>query len=221
MGTNYSFRKANINDAGFLADVIIGAEKSMTSNMGLARIFDLSEMDIKKYIIAMLEEEADGCEFSISSYFIVQYNDKLVAASGGWLECYYDNMPSSLVKSNLIGFTLPRESVLKAQNKFEIVKGLQFIREKGAYQLEYLYVDPDHRGKELSQQLLQMHFDYARQLDPGIKKAQAQPYESNKSSIRMLEKSGFRSVQWFTSQHDEVLNYLPFNVKILMEKSFQ
>jgi hypothetical protein len=47
MDTNYSMRKAMNSDADFLADVIIGAEKSMTANLGLATVFELTEEKIK------------------------------------------------------------------------------------------------------------------------------------------------------------------------------
>ncbi|MCJ7448009.1 MAG: GNAT family N-acetyltransferase [Bacteroidales bacterium] len=219
MDTNYSIRRATIKDVTFLADVIIGAEKSLTENIGLATVFELSEERLRQLIIAMLEEEVDGCEFSISSFFVTCYKEKPVAAIGGWLECYYDNMPSSLIKSNLIGFVFPRENILKAQEKSDIIKGLQFEREKGTYQLEYGYVAPNHRGKEIFNQLMKIHLDYAKQLDPNVKKAQTQAFENNKSAIITLEQIGFRFVKKFVSQNKDILNYMPFNVKVLMEKS--
>ena len=70
MESEYVIRKATINDANFLADVIIGAEKSLTENLGLANFFELTEEEVKELIIKMLEEEVDGCDFSISSFFI-------------------------------------------------------------------------------------------------------------------------------------------------------
>ena len=57
----YIIRKATLNDVEFIATVIIEAEKSMTNNFGLANFFELSEEDIRKYIIQILEEEVDGC----------------------------------------------------------------------------------------------------------------------------------------------------------------
>ena len=66
----YIIRKATLDDVEFIATVIIEAEKSMTNNFGLANFFELSEEDIRKYIIQILEEEVDGCEFSLSSFFV-------------------------------------------------------------------------------------------------------------------------------------------------------
>ena len=218
---DYSIRKATLGDVAFIAEVIVGAEKSMTDKLGLGTIFDLSEERLKQLLISMLEEEVDGCEFSLSSFFVTLNKGKTVAAMGGWLEGYYDNIPSSLIKSNLISYFFSREKILKAQEKSEIIKGLQLEREKGTYQLEYVYVDPDHRGKELTKYLQEAHFAYAKQLYPGIKKVQAQEFESNLSSIRTLEKAGFKLAKKHVSYDENILNYLPFNVKVLMEKSIQ
>jgi len=220
MDPQYSIRKATIKDADFIADVIIGAEKSLTDNLGLANFFELSEEKVKELIIAMLEEEVDGCEFSISSFFINCYGDKPVAALGGWLEGYHDGMSSTLLKSNLISATFPRESIIKAQAKFEIIKEmLQIERPKGTYQLEYIFVDDEHRGKRLTQQLMDVHLDYAKQLDPNVKVAQLSCFENNASIIKAHERNGYQRIKRYVCDNTEILNYLPFNVKVLLEKT--
>jgi hypothetical protein len=218
MDPDYTIRKATFYDTEFLADVIIGAEKSLTNNLGLATFFELTEAELKEFIISMLKEEVDGCEFSISSFFVACYEEKPIAALGGWLEGYFDNMPSSLLKSNLIGYTFPKENIMKAQAKFEIIKDLQFEREMGAYQLEYSYVDGAHRGKRLTQQLMKVHLEYAKQLDPNVKKAQLQPFENNEIIIKVHEGSGYQIVRRYVSHHKDILKYMPYNVKVLMEK---
>jgi ribosomal protein S18 acetylase RimI-like enzyme len=167
----------------------------------------------------MLEEEVDGCEFSVSSFFIACYKDKPVAALGGWLEGYYDNMPSSLLKSNLIGFTFPKENVIKAQSKLEIIKDIQIERDMGAYQLEYSFVDNAHRGKKLTRKLMKKHLVYAKQLDPNVKKAQLHVFENNNVITKVHEGSGYRIVKRYVSNNKDIFNYLPYNVKLLMEKS--
>ena len=54
----YIIRKATLNDVEFIADVIIEAEKSMTNNFGLANFFEMTESEIRKCIIQILEEES-------------------------------------------------------------------------------------------------------------------------------------------------------------------
>jgi len=218
MNKDYSIRKATINDVNFLTDVVIGAEKSMTDNLGLAKFFDVTEEHLRSLIISMFEEEVDGCEFSISSFFVACYKNKPVAALSGWLEAYYDNMQSSLLKSNLINTTFPKESIIKGVSNFEIIKDIQFERKKNAYQFEYSYVDSKHRGRYLINKLIDAHLDFAKKLSSDVKKAQLQPFENNLNIIKTVELSGFHFVKRFESKNKEILNYFPYNVKLLMEK---
>ncbi len=221
MDTNYIIRKATINDVDFLADVIIGAEKSLTDNLGIAKFFDLTEEKVKELLIAMLEEKVDGCDFSISSFFIAWYGNKPVGALGGWIEGYYDDMSSNILKSNLISFIFPKENVVKAQAKMEIIKEMLDIeRPKGTYQLEYIYVDNEHRGKRITQQLMDVHLAYAKQLDSNITKAQLSCFENNESIIKAHERNGYLRIKRYVCDNKEILNYLPYNVKVLLEKIF-
>lgn len=215
----YTFRKACIWDADFLADVIIGAEKSFTNNLGLAKFFELSEEKVRELIIKMLQEEIDGCEFSVSSFFIALYKEKPVGAVGGWLEGFDGRAPSNMIKSNLISFIFPKENVAKAQVKLAIIKEmLQIERPLGTYQIEYGYVDNDHRGKRITNKLMDLHFAYAKQLDPNVTQVQVSCFETNQTSIKMHQKNGFQIIDRFVCDNQEILEYLPFNVKILLEK---
>jgi len=220
MESEYSIRKATIKDVDFLADVIIGAEKSLTDNLGLANFFEVTEEEVKKYIIAMLQEEVDGCDFSISSFFIAWYGDKPVGALGGWIEGYH-GLSSNILKSNLITYVFPAEKVIKAQAKMEMIKEmLQIERPIGTYQLEYIYVDNDHRGKRITQQLMDVHLAYAKELDPHVTRAQLSCFENNQSIIKAHERNGYVRMKRYVCENEEILNYLPFNVKVLLEKTF-
>ncbi len=221
MYPEYSIRKATINDVAFLADVIIGAEKSLTDNLGLANFFELSEEKVKELIITMLEEEVDGCDFSISSFFIAWYGDKPVGALGGWVEGYFNGMSSNLLKANLISFVFPKENVEKAQAKMQIIKEMLNIeRPMGTYQLEYVFVDNDHRGKRITQQLMDVHLAYAKQLDHNVSRAQLSCFENNESIIKAHERNGYQRMKRYVCDNKDILNYLPFNVKVLLEKTF-
>jgi len=221
MESEYSIRKATIKDVDFLAEVIIGAEKSLTNNLGIANFFELTEEKVKELIIAMLEEEVDGCDFSISSFFIAFYGEKPVGALGGWIEGYFDGMSSNLLKSNLISFNFPKENLQKAQGKMDMIQEMLHIeRPMGTYQLEYVYVDSDHRGKRITQQLMDVHLAYAKQMDPNVTKAQLSCFENNESIIRAHERNGYQRIKRYVCDNEDILKYLPFNVKVLLEKTF-
>lgn len=220
MDTEYEIRQATIKDVDFLADVIIGAEKSFTNNLGLAKFFELSEEEVKKYIVAMLEEEVDGCEFSVSSFFIAFYGEKPVGAVGGWMEGYHNDMSSNILKSNLIKFVFPKESVIKAQAKLEMIKEmLQIERPMGTYQIEYGYVDNEHRGKRLTDRLMEAHRVKANQLDPNVTVMQVSCFETNQTSIKMHQKNGFLVVKKYVCDNQDIFYYMPHNVKVLLEKA--
>jgi len=218
--SKYIIRKATLDDVDFVTKVIIEAEKSMTNNFGLANFFEMSEDEIEGYLKQILEEEVDGCEFSLSSFFIAEYEGEAVSALGGWLEGYFDEMPSEILKSNLVGFVFPRENVLKTANKTDIVRALQIPREMGTYQLEYSYTRDDHRGHRLIQRLMMAHLAHAKELNPEIKKAQLHVFENNPTIIKVHERSGFHIAKRFVSDNPKALEYYPYNVELLMERDF-
>lgn len=214
----YIIRKATLDDVDFVVTVIVEAEKSMTNNLGLANFFDMTEDEIKKCLRSILEEEVDGCEFSLSSFFVAEYEGECVSALGGWLEGYYDDMPSAIIKSNLVGYVFPKEKVLQTRGKSEIVKALQIEREMGTYQLEYSYTRDDHRGHRLIQRLMMAHLSYAKEISPTVKKAQLHVFENNATIIKVHERSGYHIAKRFVSDNPLALQYYPYNVELLMEK---
>lgn len=163
--------RATNNDIDFITDTIVAAEKSGTDNFGLAKLFGVDEETMKGYIHAMLDEEVDGCEMSLSSFLVARHEGKPVAAFAGWVEgCNEDDMPSSLLKSNLIGYVLPQESLMRSREQADVVRPLQIEREEGAYQLEYSYTLPEYRGKGLMKQIINSHIaDYQKNTPPHVR----------------------------------------------------
>ena len=92
----YIIRKAALKDISFLADIVIAAEKGNSDKLSYSTLFNLSEKKVKELIIAMFEEEIDGCEFSLSSYLITEYNGLPVAGFGAWVEGLSENTPSKI-----------------------------------------------------------------------------------------------------------------------------
>jgi ribosomal protein S18 acetylase RimI-like enzyme len=215
---NYIIRKATLNDLSFLAETIIAAEKSNTEKLSLSTLFNLSEATVKEKIIAILEEEIDGCEFSVSSFLIVEYNGNPVAALGGWIECLAEEIPSKILKSNLIGFIFPKESIKFLQTHSNIIENMQIERESYCLQLEYLYVDSAHRGKRLAELLIKEHIQNALSVYPKFGKVQLQVFNNNHSAIKLYERIGFRIVKSYKSNNNRILDFLPSNEKLLMEK---
>jgi len=211
-------RKATIEDIDFLVDTIVSAEKSGTNNFGLAKLFDITEEEMRMFIRAILDEEIDGCEFSVSSFIVAEIRGKVVSAFAGWVEGQNeDGLPSAILKSNLIGYCLPLENVKKSQAKYDIVRPLQIEREEGTYQLEYSYTLPDYRGKGFLGQIIGAHEKKALLI--GVKKIQVHVFDNNPAAIKSYENNGFAVVRRFESDNPETSSFFPSNVELLMEKN--
>jgi len=211
-----TIRSATLADIPFIVETIVSAEKSNSPRMGLATLFAQSEERTRELIAAMLEEEVDGCEFSVSSFLIAEVAGSTAAALAGWVEGQEEDMPSGLLKANLIGFTFPAVSIAALREKGPIISGVQIEREKGALQIEYLHVDPMHRGKGLAAALINAHIGRSE-----VSKAQIQAFADNAVAIRLYRKLGFEETRTYTSTHPDTLHYLPHHSKILLERQIR
>lgn len=210
-------RPATLDDVEFIATTIIEAEKSSTDKIGPANYFEVTEDDYRKYLIQMLEEEIDGCEISISSFVVAEYEGEIVAARGGWLEGdNEDHASSSMLKSNLFAYILPKENLMKGQCKYDIVKDIMIEREMGTYQLENSYTKVEFRGLHIMGLLDAYHIDIA--IKKGVKKIQAHVSKENEKSLRACERSGFHVVRYYTSHHPQVKEYYPDDTMVLLER---
>lgn len=217
MNEDVIIRRATINDIDFLTDTIVAAEKSDTDNFGLAKLFELSEEEMRECIKAILGEEIEGCEFSVSSFLVAEKHGKIVSAFAGWIEGQNeDELPSAILKSNLVGYCLPIENVKSSQNKSDIVRPLQIEREEGTYQLEYSYTLPNYRGQGILGAIIEAHEKEAKA--NGVSKIQVHVFDNNPAAIKSYEKKGFKETRRFESCHPETSSYFPSNVELLMEK---
>ena len=215
---DYLVRKASMEDVPFLSDTIIAAEKSNSGNLSFSSLFNLSEAEVKSLFIKMLNEEIDGCEFSVSSFLVVEYNLNVVAAMGAWIEAFNGNLPSSILKANLISYIFPKESMQFLKSKVPIINSLQIEREKNALQLEYSFVAEEHRGKGLYSALTHKLIEKAVIEYPGLKKIQFQVFRNTPQVIGFFQKQNYKIVKVYKSEHPEILTYLPHSEKLLMEK---
>lgn len=214
---NLIIRPATLEDIDFVVTAIIEAEKSSTDKIGPANYFEITEADYRKYLIQMLEEEIDGCEISINNFVVAEYDGEIVAAQSGWLEGdNEDCSSSSMIKSNLFAYFLPKENLLKGQCKYDIIKGLMIERGMGVYQLEYSYTKPEFRGYHIMTMLDAYHFKKAK--EKGAKKIQVHVSKGNKKALKARERSGFHAVEYFTSSHPQVKEYYPDDTIVLFER---
>jgi hypothetical protein len=219
--SEYKIRNAELKDCPFLAEVIIAAEKGNSSNLSYSTFFNLPESKINDLIIAMLEEEIDGCEFSLSSYLVTDYDGIPVAALGGWIEGYGENTSSKIIKSNLISFTFPKDSIHTLISNTEKISDILIDREKMTLQLEYGYIIKEQRGNKLLIPLIDKHIENALRIYPDLSKAQFQCFGNTTQVIKLFTSLGYHVAKQVQSNYEGIFNYLPDKVKLLMEKNLK
>lgn len=213
--TDYLIRKASLRDISFLVEAIIGAEKSGTERCGLALLFNLTEGQLKKVLTSILEEDVDGCEYSLSSFYVVEdQKQKLCAALSAWVEMENeDGAESAFLKSNLLNYYIPKENIKIGFDRANIINDIQIKRTPGVIQIENVYVAKDSRGKGLLHLLLSgVASDYDRSL------MDTQVFGNNEAALKAYDKLGFKEIQRYTSSQVETMKYLPYWTKILLEK---
>lgn len=213
MTSNYNIRNATINDVDFIIDAIIEAEKSGSNKLSYSTIFNLTETEVREIIRSMLLEEIDGCEFSISNYIIAEKNNELAGTIGAWVE--KKESPSFIVKSNLLGYYLPKESLKFALEESKIASELVIEHVIGALSLVVVYVNPNHRGKNLFKILTDEHIKKHH----GIKELAIQVMANNTYAIRSYERYGFKKYIAKKCNDMKIMKYLPYYEKILLKKT--
>lgn len=216
--SDYTIRNAEKKDIPFIAHAIIAAEKGRSDKLSFSTLFNLPENEVKQLIIVMLEEEVDGCELSLSSFLVIDNNNEPIAACSTWIEGFGENMPSKILKSNLILNTFGKESIEFFKTKANIVKDILMEREPLTLQLEYLYITDKHIGKGLDSEFILKSQQKALESFPALQKIQGQLFKNNIFAIIALRKKNFNIARSCKSDNAEILNYLPFNEKLLMEK---
>jgi hypothetical protein len=216
----YLIRDAVKEDIPFLADVVIAAEKGGSDKLSFSTLFNLTENEVKDLLIAIFEEEIDGCELSVSSFLVAEYNGELVAASGAWIEKFDGGLSSQILKSNLISYTFTKESIAFLKTKSDIIKDILIEREPLTLQFEYLYIKQDYAGRGIDIELVQKNEKKAVEKYPRLKKAQCQLFKNNIFAVKMAIKKDFKIVRTYKAADSNILDYLAGDEKILMEKIY-
>jgi ribosomal protein S18 acetylase RimI-like enzyme len=210
--SDYIVREATLDDAGYIAKAIIEAEKSGSSVLSYSTVFNISEEQVKDILINILNEEIDGCEFSISSYLVAEIDNNVAGTIGAWVENKKE--PSSFIKSNMLGYYLPESSISFASKEAKVTSELIIDHVEGALSIVVAYISPEHRGKKLFGLLTDAHI----KRNPGITELSLQVMANNLPAIRSYEKYGFTVCLSKKTDDERILKFLPYNEKLLMKK---
>jgi len=209
-------RPASLDDLPFLVQTIIEAEKSGSDILTYTTIFGLTEAEARKYITLMLEEEIDGCEFSVSGFLLAELDGNVVGAVCAWKEGDED-LPSATLKSNLIRYTLPDESFNNIIKLDAILSEIRIECITNSIQIGLVYVSEIARGKGLvgklvTESIKQLATDPTQPEDVYI-----QVYGNNYAAIKAYERIGFETVLTKTATNSNITNYLPSTSRLMMK----
>jgi ribosomal protein S18 acetylase RimI-like enzyme len=218
--SNFFYRKATIDDIPFVVDTIIEAEKSGTDILTYSTIFGLSEKDTRNYLADMLAEEIDGCELSISSFLLAEADRKIVAAVAAWVEGI-EGMPSTVLKGNLLNYSLPKDAIEKALTLNSIVRDIHIEYIQNSIQIGLVYVSEAYRGMNLVSLLIDNQINKLKQIISEPNGIYVQVFGNNLAAIKAYEKAGFKKVSVKESSNKDILNYMPSNIKVLMKRESQ
>jgi len=219
-GEDYILRDAKLEDCEFLAETIVQSEMSGTGKCGMAYLYDLTVDELKGYLVKMLEEEIDGCEISLSSFMVIEHKGEPVAAAGGWVEGYNeDELPSAILKANLCAYCLPKENILKSQERIQVIRDLQTEREYGTLQYEYSYVKKDYRGLFLNDSIIEAITKKNKNKFPNITKTQSHVFISNKA-VMMANKLGGKTIALqLKSTNPNTIEHFPSDTLVVFESN--
>jgi len=211
-------RRAAPKDRDFLVEAIIEAEKSGAQRISYCEIFSLTEDEVRALLASILDEDFEGQELCISGFLVAEVDGEYAGAACAWIEGESE-MPSALIKANLLHHFLDAEKLERARPWFARLEALAIARKSGAAQLESIYVRAPHRGRGITGRILDEQLSLLRGRVPGLAKAQIILVDQNDRALRAYQKLGFRVALERRSEDPMLLSIVPGGVKILMEKT--
>jgi predicted GNAT family acetyltransferase len=214
---NVMIRRATADDRNFIVEAIIAAEKSNSSVLSYAGIFDLTEAAVADLLIQALEEEVEGQEICTAHFLVAEINDKLAAACASWIEAK-EGVSSGQIKANLLFHLLGKTVWEQSANRLKAIAETSLERTPGAVQLEAVYTRPEFRGKGLTAKVICEHLRLHSAQPPAPTKAQVILLKANTIAAGVYRKIGFEKIAEQAGTSALLRHILPSPVKIMMQK---
>lgn len=213
-----SIRRATANDVDFLVETIINAEKSGTERLSYSTIFKLSEEQVGVVLKEMISENEGYCELSIDPFLIAEVDGERASAVAAWIEGE-DDIPSAIVKANLLFSCMPPTALASLREVSAILEEVHIPRVNGTLQLESIYTVSKYRGLGLAKLLIDHHVNDAKQSSPELNRAQIILSDINESALKAYKKADFELTLHKKSEHPLVKEILPSGGNYSLEKT--
>jgi ribosomal protein S18 acetylase RimI-like enzyme len=212
-------RHADLKDIEFVRKAIIESEKSGTDRLIYTKIFSIPEIEVKEIIRNVLKENITGQQYCLSNFLISEIDGEYAGASCSWVEGE-TGLSSSIIRANLLLDFIDHNNFATAKSLLKIANEIGFPRKTGAIQIENVFVENKFRGKGISGYLIEKHIQnqIRKTLIPKVQIILA---KTNENALKSYIKSGFHITAERTSDKKEILDILPSNTNILMEKEIK
>ena len=213
----FIFLEATVGDIPFIVTTIIEAEKSGTDKLPYSTIFGLTEEEVRISLEDILLEEIHGCELSLSSFIVAEYNGQTAGAISAWIEAN-DGIPSTVVKGNLLHHILPKKCLERRFALNDMLYELHIKYKPGTIQIGAVYVTKEFRGNDLGGLMTKEIITRLSKIKPGLSAIYSNVFSCNAPAIRANEKLEYKVVHIMEATNEEILKYLPSNRKLVMMK---
>lgn len=213
-----NIRRATIADADFLVEAIVNAEKSGTDRLSYSTIFNIEEVKVREILKEMILENEGYCELSIDPFLIAEIDGEPAGAIASWIEGE-DDIPSAIVKANLLFSFMPPTALESLKSVSQILEEVHIPRIDGALQLESIYTVPKHRGNGLAKLLIDQHVANAKEKDANVNRAQIILSDVNESALKAYKKADFELTLHKKSDQPLVREILPSGGNYCLEKN--
>jgi len=212
-------RRADLKDIKFVLKAIIESEKSGTERLSYIKIFSIPEAEVKEIIRNVLKENIPGQQYCLSNFLIAEIEGEYAGACCSWVEGE-TGLSSSLIRANLLLDFIDHKYFIKAKSLLKIATEIGFPRKTGAIQIENVFVENKFRRKGISGYLIEkhIHIQKGKALIPTV---QIILSKINENALKAYIKSGFHITAERTSDKKEILDILPSNTNVLMEKKIK
>lgn len=221
MKENFVFRKATPEDAPFLVETILGAERGDGGFVSYTRIFDLSEPELRQILTQIVVEDLDGQDLTYNGYVVAEQNGQFTGAFCAWIEADEPPLPSGILKISLLREFIPSEKFLAARLRLEIASDIAIPRTAGALQLENLYVQPPFRGKGLGRALTEKCIETHVSKRPELALVQVTTLDTFLTAQNIYTQCGFKAAKTVRAQNSALQELYPGSARILFEKRLQ
>ncbi len=212
-------RKGEKRDIPFIIDTIVAAEKSGTEKFSYATILEMPEMEVRKIFADILAEDAQGQELCYSGYLVAEVNGKHAGSVAAWIEGE-SGQRSTMIKALLLNFFFPKRNVKKAEEKKKYLDAMHFDPELNALVIDIGFTFPQFRGQGLLAKLMNEQMRIQLERRPDVKTSHIHVMKNNPIAFNIYSKLGYYTIREKKCDDPIVLEWLPSDTQIIMEKKF-